>query len=78
MNFSIRKDIRKLLVVTFVIAPLLMIVIGTGFALVPSLLWGQVECRDCFEKVVLIFNAPFMLVQVLGILLLWCKKFLEG
>lgn len=77
MNFSIRKDVRKLLVVTFVIAPLVMMIVGTGFTIIPSLLWGQVECRDCFEKVVLIFNVPFILVQLLGIIALWCRKFLE-
>lgn len=76
MNFSLKKDTKKLIVVTFIIAPLLMAIIGTGFTLVPSILWGQTECRDCFEKVVMIFNVPFMLIQILGILFLWCKKFI--
>lgn len=87
MNFSIRKDIRKLLVVTFVILPLLNLFIGGTIGIFMSsgeelsfLFPENFDGGKAFKIAIVwlvFFFFPFLIVQLLWVIGMWCKKFID-
>lgn len=85
MNISIRKDTRKLLVVTFVILPLLNLFIGgsiIGMVMANELIGFDLnKSYDEIAKMGVIlsifFYLPFLVVQLLWVIGMWCKKFID-